>query len=1001
MERNRRERNLKNESNSLDNQRRERRGKRKTYGKKGSSFFVKFLCVFIGFVIGFVGSIGGVAGLGYYAVTKVKVRDAVAALGNVGVQFEYTDYLREEYGNQTTLELIMTIADVSKELIGGSGTLNSLDQISPAVGKNVQKLIDKVSEYGIELDYEELMNTPFGQLGDFFTKNLNAIELAPMIEKLTGNKVEGLLAAICYGEEGEDYIFDENGELVFLGDASSITIGELTSADLLSSKLTGLSFHTFMSALGEINTEDAIIRTLVYGIEDEDYVLNSDGTITQLPKTYDLNTADNQFTGPDKEIFTAGEGNTWADEDGIKITLREDVTTYKYDVVDADGNLIYNLKHLETVDGVEKYQAYISDVPQVRKGFYVSDVLGGDQGSLINDIPLAAFLSISSPLATDTEPLLIMLAYGEENTHWERYIDGDGNEAWRFLKDEHGQQYSKRTIGQLTSSGDESLFNTLTIATLMNVNVNSDSIMLSLAYGNEGTHYKKVDANGDGTLDTIEMLPKKYFLGSNGKLYDAESNEVSTTLTEVATDIYQIENGSQTQYLKAAPDGGYYAYATLEDAQSESHMLYYAKTTLSDLRGSNSAKLIERIELASALNIDIFSTTGASLMVSLAYGNEDTHYELVDTDADGVKDKIEWMTNPETGLKYHARTLADLKGNNAQALINGVELASALGIDIFASGQSALMVSLAYGNEGTHYELIDTDADGVNDKIEWQTNPETGEPYHARTLGDLINNSQALIDDVEMRSLFNGSHGTIMNYLIYNVVDADPTNPDYKVRTLGDFMKDSDGIINGLTIQKMLASDIYNVKKLSSTPNAKGYYDEDASGVATLCNPVYEGNTFVGYIPVFRAESTTTIGEYSYFTYTDAYGNAVEAPLLGCWKYLLVDPSCGYERETSIDKIGGMIANVTSNMQTKSLNTLKNDGMIVLASDSTLTTKISYSVTIKMTFLGQPVEHTIFVCNPYYYEDGVTVKETLGELSVSETISYIGALIGALNGSGS
>ena len=84
------------------------RRERKTKVTKKGGAGGKVICLLLGFILGVVGTVGGVGGLGYYAVATVSIKDAVGTVNNLaGTNIEYTDYINEEYGNGTTLSLIL------------------------------------------------------------------------------------------------------------------------------------------------------------------------------------------------------------------------------------------------------------------------------------------------------------------------------------------------------------------------------------------------------------------------------------------------------------------------------------------------------------------------------------------------------------------------------------------------------------------------------------------------------------------------------------------------------------------------------------------------------------------------------------------------------------------------------------------------------------------------------------------------------------------------------
>ena len=69
-----------------------KRERQKTVVKKKSGIAGKIGCLLLGFVMGVVGTVGGVGGLGYYAVTQVKIKDAVGMVNDMaGLNLNYTE----------------------------------------------------------------------------------------------------------------------------------------------------------------------------------------------------------------------------------------------------------------------------------------------------------------------------------------------------------------------------------------------------------------------------------------------------------------------------------------------------------------------------------------------------------------------------------------------------------------------------------------------------------------------------------------------------------------------------------------------------------------------------------------------------------------------------------------------------------------------------------------------------------------------------------------------
>ncbi|MBQ8352636.1 MAG: hypothetical protein IJY34_02465, partial [Clostridia bacterium] len=1095
-------------------------------------------------------TVGGVGGLGYYFATQVQIKDAMGTVNNLsGLNLNYADYINEAYGDDTLVSFIDDVAKKVGKLGGEEGSLSVLAEISPLVGENVQKLVDKVAEYGIEIDYNILMYTTFPNMSTFLTDTVNGIEIANLVEKVTGNNVEGILAMICYGEEGEDYIVNKDtGEIKMLGTATSATIGSLTDSNILNDRLGGLSFQSLMGAMGGINEDDAIIRTLVYGVEDKDFVMwdhdnnpETPDVVHQLPKTYDVSevlvdvedaTMGTKLivTAPDGSIFEPVAEDAWANAELEQIIVIVDTTgtaEYQMQLLDKDSNVIYDLKHLDTKDGAERFQAYIDGQAQVRKGPYLNDVMGedadllgivgevrlgdlldlngdsdpimlavayGEKGvdytvnettkeinpinppitindlmgedggmAIIEDIPLATLLDIESPLQENVESIMLILAFGEKDTHYRTYWEG-GVQKWEWLTNpETGEKYSERTVGYLIENGNENLFSDLTIETLMGVHAGSDDLMRALAYGNENTHYILVDGNPadtDPTPNTVQMLPMRYFV-SGTDVFDEEHIKMGTFGGEVESGIFKVDvNAEKAQYLKVNANGGYDVFATLELAQAYANdndtRMYHTKTKLADLRGSSASEKIERIELAAALDVDIFGegeNEPDPLMVQLAFGTEGVHYDL-----DKTNKKINWYTDPATGLKYHARTIHDMKdthslmesiyldtvlelnyqspaimlalaygsdytinsdntidgdrktvgdlmGNNADALLKGIYLDTALEIKY---DSPAIMLALAYGNDYT--------ISGTN--ITYTTR---------NTLGDLMGSgSTDLINGIEMQKIITNvsSDDAMMNYILFNMTHPDPNASEYHVRTLGDFMNGSSAIIDGmmdaLKLEEALGEDLddhwilkhikddnlSNLQNKLKTLSVQQVLDTGTSHPAEGQNPsiyhyeyfnlisgthlahdaVYEHATNGAYeMPAvlvgteYKAVYTEPVGDTIVWKLYGATNTEVESPLTGTWKYLLKDAT-GKEHVYALMDISKAMSNVADNIQKSTLEDLAKDKIIALSDDL-----LNTGIITKIATYDVPAPAD---------------KSTLGKLTVNEAVTYLSTVLKVLTKNG-
>ena len=1142
--------------------------------KKSSGFFGKLLCIVLGFILGVVGTIGGIVGAGYALVTQVTIKDAMNTVNNLaGTSIDYSEYVSEEYADQTVWGMIGVFGEVASEFQNGTGSFNTLAKISPMVRKGVEALTQTIANYGVHVDADTLMETPITELAPYLMDTVNSIEIASLLETVTGNPATGIIALLCYGEEGVHYVTETNdaGDTVIrmLGTNTTATIGKLTGEGGITELLGGLSFAALLDATGGMNTDDTIMRTLLYGELDKDYTVAADGSVQPLPITYTYSSQNDTFVDKDGNVFTKS-GLVWKSEDGLVIsTDTNDGNAYDYSITDEGGCIIYQL----ALDEDKVYHAYVDDVMQYRRGLLIGDLLGegadltdiigtirlgdllnldgtsdaimlsvaygeegkdytidretnkiiplnnadskapttigdllsGDGMSLVENISLAAVLGIDSPLDESVEPLLIMLAYGEEGVNYEKYTE-NGVQKWRWLTDSHGEPYNARTIKQLIDS-DDNLFNDLTLATVLNVVPSSDKIVIALAYGTEGVHYR-IENGG------FVMLEQKYTI-QDGKAYDDTNSAVGTAAlfrNAGSYSIYKVTLSDGTvQYVRGNNNDGYVVYPSQRAANEQTDALKYEKTKLSDLRGANAAKKLENIAIGTALGVDPLQADSSDpLLLAIAYGNEGQHYTI-------SNNTIVWATNPETGLPYRPRTLGDMK--NAETIIGEITLETALGLTYQSP---AILLSLAYGKGYT------IDANNV---------VHAAAGARLRTIADLKgNNGNSIINEIELRSILSSvdTDDTIMMFMIYgqqgvhynasgssvsmlqmqfavygnnaydvygnnvgtssragratingvnytlatasgrtvdvNVGTASAPNTQtltlyyaetsagaayYSPRCIGDWSDENntmvDDMMKALTLADCLGADAVSgsdiLKNLADTPlsnlvdeiealplqdalaadvythggfvvqNGKYVYSTASNAELLPAIAVNNGGTTT-YVAVYAKAVTKVAGQthYEYYDYrnvADPNDDVLvgDTPLKDAWKYLLVDHATTQvvdgvtykmERVYALNCMNDALQNMTENMQDASLNDLHNDGIISFDGSNENGDFRGHDITyeLKIGLKTYPVTSEIVngeeVVRYYYYADG-TKKTKIGELTVRELLGYAGDMVAFLD----
>ena len=122
--------------------------KSKVIVKKKGGFLGKVISLLLGIVIGAGGVVGGVAGVGYYAVST-PVKDVMGTVGNLtGTNINYTEYISEEYAKGTVIDLVGETVKIAQNFAGGKGCLNDLVKISPFVGTAFDPLFKILQGYG-------------------------------------------------------------------------------------------------------------------------------------------------------------------------------------------------------------------------------------------------------------------------------------------------------------------------------------------------------------------------------------------------------------------------------------------------------------------------------------------------------------------------------------------------------------------------------------------------------------------------------------------------------------------------------------------------------------------------------------------------------------------------------------------------------------------------------------------------------------------------------------
>lgn len=247
--------------------------------KKKGGVLGKVIALLLGFILGIVATIGGVVGAGFYIYKNVKVK---TALSWIPADFNYNEYITEEYAEKTLEGLIGGISGIINDA-GGVGenstlSLSSFLSVSPYPEKAAKDLKTELAKYGVDIDDQEFLTVPFVQFSKYLEETINDIRLGALLSA-TGVQMNDILTYLCYGEEGADYTLVNGKPQMNEGKE------ELRLKDLLQAKdgIAGLFYDVPLHVLLDIdlndeNEDDPLMVAICFGSDNVHYTnVNVDG----------------------------------------------------------------------------------------------------------------------------------------------------------------------------------------------------------------------------------------------------------------------------------------------------------------------------------------------------------------------------------------------------------------------------------------------------------------------------------------------------------------------------------------------------------------------------------------------------------------------------------------------------------------------------------------------------------------------------------------------------
>ena len=281
--------------------------KPKVIVKKKRGVLGKILCLLLGVVIGAGGVVGGVAGVGYFAVTT-PVNEVITTInGLLGTNINYADFINEEYATKNVLELVGDVTEIAGKFANQTAALDDLNAISPLIGQGVDVLIDEIEVLGVSLDKAAVMSKPVAELTDYLALAIQNIEVATFFKlEITDPSADPLLHALAFGYEGKHFTIDENGEVEWLTNEET---GEPYASRKISdlTQMTDLLHEIRLATALKVTPESApFMIALSYGSEGTGYKFGTDGEGNKIiiPLEEPNTLADLVSTGEDSLINT-------------------------------------------------------------------------------------------------------------------------------------------------------------------------------------------------------------------------------------------------------------------------------------------------------------------------------------------------------------------------------------------------------------------------------------------------------------------------------------------------------------------------------------------------------------------------------------------------------------------------------------------------------------------------------------------------------------------------
>ena len=258
-------------------------------------------------------------------------------------------------------------------------------------------------------------------------------------------------------------------------------------------------------------------------------------------------------------------------------------------------------------EAISKLTSDLMDTPFNKLG----DLFAGEGNSIINSIRLGDMLLNSGAFTYETltaDKLMMSLFYGDSSAYT---LDAENKKITM------NAGYEQLTVRAIREGGVTGVLENIPLDVVVGA---TDDMMKSLLWGPNSRY--ELDDNGEPIYKQVRYVLEQREGDETAKMYDDTDTAYVPTVVE-GTALYTITVKEKTQYLKPSETEAnvYLAYA---DQATEKATLY-KKTTIADF--SQPETLLNGIELGTVMNL---TPTSDEFMLRLAYGEKDVDWEVKD-----------------------------------------------------------------------------------------------------------------------------------------------------------------------------------------------------------------------------------------------------------------------------------------------------------------------------------------------------------------------------------